>query len=96
MSSELIGKGANSSVWHVLRVPYRNEGIDIDRETHVMSLCSHVWTVVQTRRGEPTCKHCIKQSQLIHGEIVDRACFMSKPKWTRHRARQKSAILRLP
>ena len=52
-----IGKTASSKVWHVVRAPYSYEGVNIDRETHIMSLCSLVWEVTETRRGEPTCKH---------------------------------------
>jgi hypothetical protein len=92
----LIGKGRGSKVWHVVREPYSNEGVDLDRETHTMSLCSMVWTISETRRGEPTCKLCIKQQKLISEEIPDRACFMSKEKWARHRAKQAAAILELP
>lgn len=96
MSEQLIGKGSNSSVWHIVRAPYSNEGVDIDRETHVMSLCSLIWTIVKTRPGTATCKLCIKQSQLINGEIPDRACSTGRERWAQHRQRQRAAVLHLP
>ena len=88
MANQLVGKGNGSSVWHLVRAPYFLEGVDIDRDTHVMSLCSHVWTIVETRRRTAaTCKHCLKQEALIQAAVSPS---------DGHRNRQRAAVLTLP
>ncbi len=110
MSNALIGKGPNSSVWHVVRRPHLSEGVTIeearagrvrqrdgepwpeedciDRSTHRMSLCSLVWEITQVKIGEPTCKTCLKQLELIeHPCRHDSAA---------HRQHQKRTIVWCP
>jgi len=64
--SSLVGKGSTSTVWHIIRRPYSNEGgPNMDRENHLMSLCSHVWTITKTKRGAPDCFICLQKLKVI-------------------------------
>jgi hypothetical protein len=73
-----------------LEVVDENHPYYIDRDSHVMSLCSSVWTIVETKRGIPTCQKCHKQWLLMNdtggkGDVR-----------SRHRQRQQEAVLVLP
>jgi len=84
---KLIGRGPTSTKWHIVRAPFSNEGgPDMDRETHMMSLCSHVWEIAETRLGAPTCGHCLKQLDILEGR---------RRSDSGHRSRQAAAVLEL-